>query len=239
MAPAQGAEHVLTRHGQIVYRAGFDIGHPQRETVWPESACTLPPCSWDFPEYHKSICSPFTLVVFSPQRQQRRSSVEDHMGQTLLLGLLQGFVQIWRLVGEHSDDLIEVAVRSDREMPWSRPSAATAFCRNHRNPNLLAGAATASFGPQQPGDLQGKSAGDPSMARYASRGAPGSDLIFAIQSCQELPAHISPAPNSDRANPPSTRASNAQATRTRDDLAEITSKCPTRSPASSSKPTAR
>jgi hypothetical protein len=63
-------------------------------------------------------------------------SVEDHIGQALLLGPSQGFVQVRGLVGEHTDDLIDISVcggPGDAVVAAQRSDVG--FCRNHRKPS--------------------------------------------------------------------------------------------------------
>ena len=66
------------------------------------SACMLPPCSWACPEYHKSICFPLTLTVFSPQRSTEKIfQPRITHANSSISGLLQGFVRTGCLVGEY------------------------------------------------------------------------------------------------------------------------------------------
>jgi hypothetical protein len=109
--PVQGTEQVIAGHGRVVHGAGFDLGHPQREPSGADRACTSPPCSWAFPEYHRSIWVPFTLVVFSLQGVGGEDlPVENHVCHALGFGSLQGFVRIRSLRGQYGDGLVVVAV---------------------------------------------------------------------------------------------------------------------------------
>jgi hypothetical protein len=70
--PVQGAEHVFPGAGQVVDRSGLDIRDHSGKPVGADSAWILRPCSWALQEYHRSICSPVTLVVFPLQRSAEK-----------------------------------------------------------------------------------------------------------------------------------------------------------------------
>lgn len=90
-----------------VRRRGTHSGNP----VGAETAWTLPPGLWALPEYHTSICSPLTLVVFSPQRSAPKTfPSKDQVRETFLVGTVQGFVQVGGLGREGGDAVVVVAV---------------------------------------------------------------------------------------------------------------------------------
>src|SRR5258708_39662008 len=82
-------------------------------------AWMLPPKPCALPEYHRSICLPFLLVLFSVHRSDATLrapvgcddfAVQDQVGQPLLLRLLQCLAQGWRSGCEHIDHLRQIPV---------------------------------------------------------------------------------------------------------------------------------
>src|SRR5215472_6367567 len=75
------------------------------------TALMLPPWACAFPEYHRSMTSPFTLRVGSLHRSHAITVPSRiTLRKALVPGPLQRLAQLGRLVGEHLDDLIQVPV---------------------------------------------------------------------------------------------------------------------------------
>ena len=129
----------------------------------------LPPWACALPEYQASICWPLTLVVCSPRAVAgEQLAVQDDVVHAGVLGLLQGLVQVWRLCGEHVDDLVEIAIPGgpgDGVVAGQRGDVAAVAepaQREHclveagQRPAVAAGTPGPAFGAQQAPDVLGK-----------------------------------------------------------------------------------
>lgn len=102
---------MLAGHGQVMHGAGLDIGYPQRETVRPADRLNVAAVFVGFPGVPQVDLFPFgTHGFLATAVGGEDRPVKDHVGQPVGLGLLQGFMQIRCLLGEHLDDLVTVTV---------------------------------------------------------------------------------------------------------------------------------
>ena len=230
--PVQGTEDVLAGHGQVVHGAGFDVGHPSRETVWSGECLDVAAGLVGFSGVPQVDLFSFDTKGFLATAVSGEDlPVEDHIREPVGLGLLQGFMQIWRLVGEHIDDLVEVAISGgagNSVIPSQRGDLgvlAEPAQPQHRlpkacqRPAVLAGTAPAAFGIQQPADVLGEFTWHVEHGTIGNHGEPLTlDLIFANP---VLPG--APRPRLTGSHQQQSRPSQCRALHTRDDLGEITS----------------
>ncbi len=100
-------------HGEVVHQAGFDIGYPQRKAVRFHDCLDVAAVLVGFPACATGQPVSLSRSWFSRHSDQwARSSRPGPHTPAVGLGLLQSFVQIGRMVGEHLDDLVEVPVPS-------------------------------------------------------------------------------------------------------------------------------
>ena len=153
----------------------------------------LPPWAWAFPEYHRSICCPFDAHGLLAQAVGGEElAVQDDVTHAVVLGLLQGLVQVWCLGGEHVDDLVEIAVpggpgdavvtgqRGDVAAVAEPPQREHCLVEAGQRPAVAASAPGAAFGVQQAPDVLGKCSRHVEHGTMSNQGEPlHSDLIFA------------------------------------------------------------
>ena len=93
--PVQGAEHVFAGGGQVVGRAGFDLGDPQREAVRRRQrldvAAVLVSLS-GVPRVDLGACDAGGLLAQPVAGKQL--AVQDEVGGAGVVGALQGLVQV-------------------------------------------------------------------------------------------------------------------------------------------------
>jgi hypothetical protein len=134
-------------------------------------------------------------------------AVQDQVGQTLLCGLFQGFVQVRGLLGEDFDDFVEVAVGGGaRDAVISAQSGdigtlAEPAQAQHglqvagQGPAVLAGAASAALVVEQAAHVLGEFPRDVEHGRICDHGEPlGQDLIFANPVLPRVPRPTFPGP---------------------------------------------
>ena len=167
--------------GEVVHRARL---HGEIDSGNPPGAVTawmLPPWVCAFPEYHKSMTSPFTLTAGSLHRSQGNDlPVQDHARESLVPGSLQRLGQFRGLLGQHGDDLVDVPVGSgpgDAVVPGQRvgggavaepPQPHHGLPRAGQRPAAARGTAAAALSQQQfrgelhqfPGDVKRGTIGD-------------------------------------------------------------------------------
>lgn len=145
----------------------------------------LPPCSWALPEYHASISLPFDAGgLFAQPVAGEQLAVQDDVTRAVVVGLLQRFVQIRSLRGEHADDLVEIAVaggpgdavvtgqRGDVAVLAEPPQREHRLVEAGQRPAVLTGAAFAALGAQQPAEVLGEFAGDVEHGTIGNQGEP-------------------------------------------------------------------
>lgn len=111
VGPVQGTEDVLAGRGQVVYRAGLDVTDPQREAVRCQQGLDVAAgfvCFAGVPPVDLLAFHAGGLFVEAVGGEDL--AVEDDVGQAVLPGLPQCFVQVRGVLGEHGDDLVGIAV---------------------------------------------------------------------------------------------------------------------------------
>lgn len=159
--------------------------------------------------------------------------VEDHVGQSVGLGPFQGFVQIWCLVSEHIDDLVEVAIpggagdsvvtrqRGDLDILPEPAQTQHGLPEAGQRSAVFAGTASAAFGMQQSAEVLGEFARNVEHGTIGNHGEPLTlDLIFVNP---VLPGAPRPRLTGSRHQRARRQRHARHATHIRDDLAEITS----------------
>lgn len=132
-----GGQDVFTSGGEIVDRAGFDIGARSGNPSGADKAWTVPPGSPALPEYHMWMVFPCTLVVFTV----RRSPVMTVPSRITHARSLTGVCCTTSCrAGASSASTPMTSSRSwyavEWETPWSRPNlAGSVRSRNHRSAN--------------------------------------------------------------------------------------------------------
>jgi hypothetical protein len=167
----------------------------------------LPPCSWAVlsrvPQVDRFAFDAQGFLATAIGGED--FPVEDHVGRALVLGPLQGVVQVWCLPGEHGDDLIQVAVAGgtgdavvagqcgDVGVLTEPAQAEHCVAKAGQRPGFLAGAALAAFGVQQPAEVQGQFTRHVEHGTISNHGEPsGLDLIFANPVLPRAPRPSSP-----------------------------------------------
>jgi hypothetical protein len=171
---------------------------------------TFPPCSWAFPEYHRLIFPFHTHGFLATPVSGEDLPIQDHIRHPVSLGLLQGVMQIWCLVGEHADDLIEVPVTrgtGDAVVPRQRgdPDILAEPTQPQRRlpkaghcPAVLANTTLAAFDMQQAAEVLGKFAWHVEHGTIGNHGEP---LVVGLDLRKSSPTRSSP-PTSHRCHQP-------------------------------------